>query len=329
MVPVNVQVLIVNYRPFNDGAEVVNEVILVPERMHYQMGSLTVHDGMTLKIKKNPELAEDELTPGYLPNIAIEGEPLGCMKGKVGGQLILSAEKIYIESGGALRADSEPSYCVVDQSVEQKSINGASGGELHLFVRDLLIHGELSANGAPPQPQMFLMNEFYSTRMSGGAAGSIFLNSPNIVLKGEIITQGGSGRCEAIDSIESTECTNSPYSGGGPGREGGRPYNSNEEGGAGSGGRDYHSVNDNRTLGLIGLATGLEPTTSLRPADGNGICDGEIEYGPGTVHLFEGGTSCDSSLNSERASRLNHVRYRQFLSHLMKRVYPLLQTLFT
>jgi hypothetical protein len=311
-----------HYRPFNNEGEEVSEVTLLPEREHYKIGSLTVHSGMTLKIKKKLEWAEEEQTPGFMPLITATSDLLNCMKDNVGGQLILTAEQIHVESGGALRADSESSHCPTgDPNDLSKSINGASGGELILLARDLLIHGELSANGAPPQPQLFFSNLTYSTRISGGAAGSVFLNSPHLVLRGQVTTQGGLGQCESvidavlIDAVP-TECPNgrSQYSGGGPGREGGRPYapasSSGNEGGAGSGGRSYDSVDYGRTLGVIGLAAEVGPGTTLTPADGNGSCDGEIEYGPGTAHLFMAAISCamaDSSI--DLSPNLNHVEY--------------------
>ena len=291
-----------HYRPFNNGEEMVAEVTLSPERKHYKIGSLTVHSGMTLKIKKKIEWAEEEQTPGYMPLITATADILGCMKDKVGGQLILTAEQIHVESGGALRADSESSYCQVGEpSDRSKSINGASGGDLTLLARDLLIHGELSANGAPPQPQLYFSDLTYSTRISGGAAGSVLLNSPHLVLRGEVTTKGGLGQCGPLTDAMPTDCPNgvSEYSGGGPGREGGRPYapiiEFGNEGGAGSGGRAYNSVNYTRTLALIGLATEVGPGTTLTPADGNGSCDGEIEYAPGTAHLFIAGISCGMS----------------------------------
>ncbi len=323
-----------HYRPYNDGTNEISEVILRPERRHYKLGSLTVHEGMTVKIRKNSrwvrESSEEGSSPGFRPLITVTADILDCMTDKVGGQLTLSVEELNIEAGGALRADSESSPCEITESSDKsKSINGASGGELYLFAREARLHGDLSANGAPPQPQSVSNNVTHSTRISGGAAGSIFLNSPELILRGVIMTQGGMGQCAPVNNHVATECMGpSPFSGGGPGREGGVPFNATlelgYEGGGGSGGRGYQEVNINRTLGLIGIASAPGQRTEIISADGNGHCDGEIEYGPGTKLLMEGYSLCDrTEPYNARVVNENRVLYHHTFTPLNSRGVPI------
>ena len=279
-----------HYRPFIDGGEMVTSIDLEPDpRRLYSLDGLIIESGFTLNIRKRADEETGGLDgtdyPAFTADRNIMFNQAGCRIGDVGGLLRLSATDITIEQGAALRADSLPTVCLVSTNETHQSLNGASGGSLLLSAGRALINGELSANGSAPQPSVFFSNVHYHGQLSGGAAGSISLTAPEIILRGSIIARGGAGVCERLrmDGDLAEECDRSPHSGGGPGGEGGAPWEDGGIGGAGSGGRRYDHVDSERGVYLFGELRGVGINTLILPSDGNGDCDGSLSISAQTV----------------------------------------------
>jgi len=298
-----------HYRPgINDQGQPVDtfNIFLSGAR---ELGSLTIHDGATVWVRKPLDLRNANDRPGYMPSTnhtACEGDGDGRVR-QLGGQLTLLTDLLRVEQGGVLTAHSAYGICYF-QSLTRARLQGASGGDLRVIAGRVELLGELSANGSSASTSD--QNGRSEDTRSGGAAGSIWLTSPDLALEGLIRARGGRGYCTA----DSLDCNGmpSPYAGGGPGGLGGAPINEPvypwdpmgvlEEGGAGSGGSLYTDVDVTRSVRITGRVTSLTDTMSLEALNGNDACDGVVELAGATRGLI----SKVSCVNPEDLSLTRH-----------------------
>ena len=267
-----------HYRSLTD--EAVNIYLQPSQNLVYTLDSLTIEDNCTLWIQREGSLGL-EGGPSFIAFDPDEDThldtPPACYFDRLGGSLTLVADQITLQQGAALRADSSNLTC---NSEGARALNGASGGHIELIASQITNAGEISASGSNPRPKRSDRGPQYGVFVSGGAAGTIVLTSPDLSLAGDIVAQGGKGRCPTFsdDNQACAENEASSYSGYGPGSRGGRPYSpqgNNTIGGAGSGGRAY-TEQAPKGIALLGHLS-LSRSARLFPEDGNGFCSGQLD----------------------------------------------------
>ena len=255
------------------------------------LGSLTLHESTKLWITSDQQSSDGTFstTPGY----SHSSIPTGCIanrKVRIGGDLTLVADEINIAPNATLTASTRTGSCDTDSSNPfYHAISGGSGGNIRLLAAELNIAGTVSAHGSAPNSNNCCYARYNAA--SGGAAGSIYLISPNLSLtNAQIEARGGRGICNSdIDRL----CDNSPHAGGGPGSEGGAPFQNGQNlfQGAGSGGPNHHETDPERNIRIIG-ALSLESSASVRAQSGiitneEGECDGHLLLSGGTLNLTD------------------------------------------